>query len=85
MQRMPTCGWLMIGVPISEPKTPGLVIVNVPSCTSRGSSRLVRARFARSLSDRVSPVSDRLSALLITGTMSPQSSATAMPMLICLR
>ena len=25
----PTCGWLMIGVPISEPNTPGLVIVNV--------------------------------------------------------
>ena len=45
----------MIGVPMSEPKTPGLVIVNVPSCTSRGSSRLVRARFARSLSARVRP------------------------------
>ena len=23
-QRMPTCGWLMIGVPISDPKTPGI-------------------------------------------------------------
>ena len=41
---MATCGWLMIGVPVSDPKTPGLVIVNVPSCTSRGSSFLARAR-----------------------------------------
>ncbi len=32
MPRIATCGWLMIGVPKSEPKTPGLVIVNVPPC-----------------------------------------------------
>ena len=64
---MATCGWLMIGVPISEPNTPGFVIVNVPSCTSRGSSRFARARFARSLSVRVRPVSERLSAFLMTG------------------
>src|SRR5215831_154833 len=84
-QRIATCGWLMIGVPVSEPKTPGLVMVKVPSCTSRGSRRLVRARVARSLSARVRPVSERLSAPLITGTIKPQSSATAMPRLICLR
>src|SRR5215467_14559021 len=84
-QRIATCGWLMIGVPVSDPNTPGLVIVNVPSWTSRGSSRLVRARLARSLSARVSPVSERLSAPLMTGTINPQSSATAMPMLICFR
>ena len=30
-----TCGWLMIGVPISEPNTPGFVIVNVPPALVR--------------------------------------------------
>src|SRR5262245_53558474 len=68
-QRIATCGWLMIGVPVSEPKTPGFVIVNVPSWTSRGSRRLVRARLARSLSARVRPVNDKLSAPLMTGTI----------------
>ena len=34
----------MIGVPRSDPKTPGFVMVKVPSSTSFGWSRLVRAR-----------------------------------------
>ena len=32
--RMPTCGWLMMGVPNRLPKTPGFVMVKVPPCTS---------------------------------------------------
>ncbi len=42
-QRMATCGWLMIGVPMADPKVPGLVMVKVPFCTSSGDSFL-RAR-----------------------------------------
>jgi len=30
-QRMPTCGWWMMGVPIRLPNTPGFVMVKVPS------------------------------------------------------
>ena len=48
MPRIATCGWLMIGMPNSAPKTPGLVIVNVPPATSSGLSCFARARFARS-------------------------------------
>jgi hypothetical protein len=75
----------MIGVPMSEPNTPGLVMVKVPSWTSAGASFLARARAARSFSVRVIPERERSSARLITGTMRPQSSATATPMLYCLR
>ena len=39
-QRIAACGWLMIGVPMIEPKTPGLVIVKVPFWTSSGLSFL---------------------------------------------
>ena len=46
--RIATCGWLMMGNPNSAPKMPGLVMVNVPPCTSSGFSCLVRARVARS-------------------------------------
>jgi hypothetical protein len=44
--RIATCGWLMIGRPNTAPKIPGLVIVNVPPCTSSGLScfDLARAR-----------------------------------------
>ena len=83
--RIAACGWLMIGVPMTEPNTPGLVIVNVPRCTSSGLSFLVRARSPRSLIARARPSSDSSSACLMTGTMSPQSSATAMPRLMSRR
>src|SRR5882724_10963048 len=36
--RMPTWGWLMIGVASTAPNWPGLVIVKVPPATSSGSS-----------------------------------------------
>ncbi len=84
-QRMAACGWLMIGVPITDPNTPGLVMVKVPFWTSSGLSFLARARSPRSLIARARPSSDSSSACLITGTMSPQSSATAMPRLMSRR
>jgi hypothetical protein len=83
--RIATCGWLMIGIPAYGPNPPGLVIVKVPRWMSSGDSFLVRARSPRSLIARARPWSESSSACLITGTMSPQSSATAMPMLTSLR
>ena len=44
--RMAVVGTGMIGVPMSDPNTPGLVIVNVASCTSSG-RELLRARAGR--------------------------------------
>ncbi len=78
---MATCGWLMMGKPMVVPKIPGLVMVKVPPWISSGLSCLERARPARSFSRRARPVSDSSSALRTTGTISPWSSATAMPML----
>ena len=46
--RIPTWGWLMIGVASTAPNWPGLVIVNVPPWTSSGSSPPARARSATS-------------------------------------
>jgi len=74
----------MIGIPNSAPNTPGLVIVKVPPDTSSGFSCLARARLARSATARLMPTRFFSSACLTTGTISPQSSATAMPMLISL-
>ena len=48
----------MIGVPISEPNTPGFVIVNVPSCTSRGSRRF-DARAIRQVVERARQAGER--------------------------
>jgi hypothetical protein len=45
----------MIGMPNCEPNWPGLVIVNVPPCTSSGLSCLARARSARSAIERLRP------------------------------
>ena len=61
---------------------PGLVIVNVPPCTSSGFSFFERARAARSSIARLSPSRFFSSAFLMTGTISPWSSATAMPRLM---
>ena len=48
MPRMPDCGEFRIGVDISEPNTPPLVIVNVPPCNSSSFSLLSRARRPKS-------------------------------------
>jgi hypothetical protein len=69
----------MIGTLISEPYGPGFVMVNVLPWTSSGTSFLVRARVAMSLTARAIPTAFIVSAPLITGTISPLSVATAMP------
>ena len=80
MPRMPTCGVLRIGVESSEPKMPPLVIVKVPPCSSASASLFSRACVARSA------ISCSISAKLLrsasrtTGTTSPSSAPTAMPM-----
>ena len=74
----------MIGVPNCSPKIPGLVMVKVPPPTSSGLSFLPRARSARSTMARAMPRKLFSSASLMTGTIRPQSSATAMPMLMFL-
>ena len=48
---MPTCGGFRIGVLSSDPKTPPLVIVNVPPLISSSESVPSSARFAKSLID----------------------------------
>ena len=44
VDRIATCGWLMIGSVMYVPNGPGFVIVNVPPSTSSGTSFFVRAR-----------------------------------------
>ena len=58
---MPTCGGLRIGVLISEPNTPPLVIVNVPPLRSSSVSepscaRLAKSRIASSMSAKPMPI-----------------------------
>jgi hypothetical protein len=79
MARIADSGWLMIGVPNSSPKTPELVSVKVDPETSAGLSFLPRALSARSAIARARSAKLRSSASLITGTIRPHSSATAMP------
>ncbi len=57
---------------------------NVPPCTSSGLSWRERARVERSTMACCNPSTFFWSALRITGTIRPASSATAMPMLISL-
>ena len=84
MPRIAACGWLITGVPNCSPKMPELVSVNVPPATSSGASFLLRARSAMSTIPRAMPRKFFSSSCLMTGTISPQSSATAMPMLMFL-
>ncbi len=71
----------MIGVPMSEPSEPMLVIVNVPPWSSSGWRALLRARVARSPAALARPTRFFSPALRITGATSPVvPSATAMPM-----
>src|SRR3569833_2714024 len=73
----------MIGVPITLPNEPTLVMVNVPSFTSSGCSLLLRARLARSLTALVKPTRFNSSARFITGTIRlPLGNAVAIPTLI---
>src|SRR5680860_1273164 len=81
--RIPTWGWLMMGVPKTLPKVPTLVTVYVPSCTSSGFKRFSLARDAKSLTTFAIPTRFNWSAFLITGTIRlPLGIAAAMPILI---
>jgi hypothetical protein len=73
---------LRIGVPVSTPKTPTLVIVIVPPVMSAGVVRPARAVSVRSLSAVASSASESRPASLMFGTMSPRGVAAAMPRLI---
>ncbi len=70
---------LMMGVPLSMPNTPTLVIVNVPPLISAG---WVRPAFAVSTSScraRARPTRSSASASLTFGTTRPRGVAAAMP------
>ena len=77
---MPTCGGFRIGVLISEPKTPPLVMVNVPPFRSSRVSVPLPARAAKSRMPSSTPANDIWSASRSTGTTSPPSAPTATPM-----
>ena len=69
-----------MGVDISEPYTPPFVMVNVPPVSSAMLSLLSRALPASSPISFSMPANVSLSALRTTGTTSPRSVPTAMPM-----
>src|SRR3712207_1203846 len=72
---------LRIGVPVSTPKTPTLVIVIVPPDMSAGLVLPARAVSVRSDSARASSASDSRPASLMLGTTRPRGVAAAMPRL----
>ena len=78
---MPTSGTLRIGITRLVPRYPVLSTVNVPPPKSSSRSLFARARLATSVIARFRPWIDSVSASLITGTISPSSTATATPML----
>ena len=77
---MPTCGGFRIGVLSSEPKTPPLVIVNVPPLRSSSVSVPFCALPAKSRIASSMSAKDSRSASRITGTTRPFGAPTAMPM-----
>ncbi len=85
MPRMALCGGLRIGVLIRLPKTPPLVMVNVPPCMSSSVSLPSRARTARSLMPLSTCATLRLWQPRSTGTTSPLGvlTATAMSTVLC--
>ena len=66
-------------MPVSTPKTPTLVIVNVPPTRSAGGVFPSRAVAVSSPSAAASCASDSVSALRILGTIRPRGVAAAMP------
>lgn len=70
----------MMGVPISEPNTPPLEMVNVPPAISSSAIWSARARLARSPSASSTCGMDMPSTLRSTGTTKPRGDATATDM-----
>src|SRR5712691_7217010 len=60
MPKMPTCGGLRMGVDMSEPYTPPLVMVNVPPRRSSSVSVLLRAFSASAAISRSSSANLRI-------------------------
>ncbi|CAB4851940.1 unannotated protein [freshwater metagenome] len=71
VERIATCGWLMIAIVSTLPEEPLLVMVNVPPEISSGESLRVRARLARSLTSRAMARKRFESAERTTGTNRP--------------
>ena len=80
IRRIPTWGWLRIGVPKRFPFGPGFVTLNVPPDSSSGEICPAFARAPSSSTARSSSTTDLRSASRTTGTSSPfdVSTATAM-------
>ena len=66
-----------MGVLIIEPKTPPLVIVNVPPVISSKLNLLSRALLAKRFTSFSISSNDNFSALRITGTTNPLGALTA--------
>src|SRR5699024_10077943 len=79
--RIAASGGLMMAVKSSIPYIPRLLIENVPPVNSSGCSLPDFARSARSRDSRPIWLTLLWSASVITGTISPLSKATAIPML----
>ena len=71
VERIATCGWLMIAIVSTDPAEPLLEIVNVPPLISSGLSFFVFARPARSLISRAMARRRLVSASRMTGTIRP--------------
>ena len=70
---------LMMGVPMSIPRAPMLVMEMVPSAISRGWVLPSRARLVRAVSSTASSRRDSSLAFLMFGTSSPRGVAAAIP------
>ena len=80
VERMATCGWLMIGNWNNVPYCPGLVTVKVPPARSSGARDRLRARVATSTIERATSWMERSSTPRTTGATRPwksRSTATA--------
>jgi hypothetical protein len=77
--RIAACPGTRIGVPVSTPNTPMLVIVMVPSARSAGVDVPARALSVRDAIASARSGSRRRSASLMLGTSNPRGVAAAMP------
>ena len=77
MPRMALCGGLMMGVPMSEPKVPPLLMVKLPPAMSSSEMASARAFLASSPIASSACAKDMRSALRSTGTTRPRGLATA--------
>ena len=75
--KIPDCGGLIIGVDNILPKTPPLVIVNVPPVISSTVICPSRALIAKRLISASIPRKVKFSALRTTGTINPFGPETA--------